>query len=128
MKRISGMLALSMIAGIAVGAFGIQTLHSQAKTPVYFVAENDVTDPEGYKTEYLPLAQASIKSYGGHYLAAGTATSFAGEPPKSRVVIHVWESMEQLQNWFNSPEYKQARKIGEKYAKFRNYAIPGISP
>jgi uncharacterized protein (DUF1330 family) len=90
----------------------------------YFVhGENDVADPEGYKTEYLPAAQASIKAHGGRYLAAGTATAFAGEPPKSRVVIHVWDSMEQLQG---SQEYKEARKIGEKYAKFRNFAIPGV--
>ncbi len=121
------MVAVSMLAGIAIGAVAIQSLHAQAKPPVYFVAENDVTDPEGYKTEYLPPAQASIKAHGGRYLAAGTATAFAGEPPKSRVVIHVWDSMEQLQGWFNSPEYRDARKIGEKYAKFRNYAIPGIS-
>ena len=117
---------VSMLAGIAAGALAIQTLYAQAKPPVYFIAENDVTAPEGYKTEYLPLAQASIKRHGGRYLAAGTATAFAGEPPKSRVVIHVWESMEQLQEWFNSPDYKEARKIGEKYAKFRNYAIPGV--
>jgi uncharacterized protein (DUF1330 family) len=35
--------------------------------------------------------------------------------------------MEQLQEWFNSPDYKEARKVGEKYAKFRNYAIPGVA-
>jgi uncharacterized protein (DUF1330 family) len=116
----------SMFAGIAIGAVALESLHAQAKAPVYFIAENDVTDPEGYKTEYLPLAQASIKAHGGRYLAAGTATSFAGEPPKSRVVIHVWESMEQLQEWFNSPDYRAARSIGKKYAKFRNYAISGV--
>ena len=116
-----------MLAGVAIGAIAILSLYAQAKPPVYFVAENDVTDPDGYKTQYLPPAQASIKAHGGRYLAAGTATAFAGEPPKSRVVIHVWDSMEQLQGWFNSPEYREARKIGEKYAKFRNYAIPGIS-
>jgi uncharacterized protein (DUF1330 family) len=115
-----------ILAGFAICGVAIQSLHAQAKPPVYFIAENDVTDPEGYKTEYLPLAQASIKAHGGRYLAAGVATSFAGEPPKSRVVIHAWDSMEQLQEWFNSPDYKAARKIGEKYAKFRNYAIPGV--
>lgn len=117
----------SMLTGIAIGAFVVQTLYAQAKSPVYFIAENDVTDPQGYKTEYLPLAQASITRHGGRYLAAGSATAFAGEPPKSRVVIHVWDSMEQLQAWFDSPDYKEARKIGERYAKFRNYAIPGVS-
>ena len=117
---------VSMLAGVAIGAVTIEGLYAQAKPPVYFVAENDVTDPAGYKTEYLPLAQASIRAHGGRYLAAGAATAFAGEPPKSRVVIHVWDSMEQLQGWFNSADYKDARQIGEKYAKFRNYAIPGV--
>ena len=116
----------SMLAGIAIGAVAIQGLYAQGKPPVYFIAENDVMDPQGYKTEYIPLAQASIKAHGGRYLAAGTATAFAGEPPKSRVVIHVWDSMEQLQGWFNSPDYKDARRIGERYAKFRNYAIEGV--
>jgi len=68
--------------------------------PFTFVAENDVTDAEGYKTQYLP--PGSIKAHGGRYLAAGTVTAFAGEPPKSRVVIRVWGSMEQLQGWFTS--------------------------
>ena len=117
---------VSTLAGIAIGAVAIQSLYAQAKPPVYFVAENDVTDPLGYKTEYIPLAQASIKAHGGRYLAAGTAIPFAGEPPKSRVVIHVWDSIEQLQGWFNSQDYKDVRKIGEKYAKFRNYAIEGV--
>ena len=118
---------VSIVATIAVGGITTQILHAQTNPPVYFIAENDVTDPEGYKTEYLPLAQASIKAHGGRYLAAGTATSFAGEPPKSRVVIHVWDSMEQLQEWFNSPDYKAARRIGEKYSKFLIYAITGVS-
>jgi uncharacterized protein (DUF1330 family) len=117
---------ISIVAGIAIGGVAIQSLHAQSKPPVYFIAENDVTNPEGYKSEYIPLAQASIKAHGGRYLAAGTATSFAGEPPKARVVIHVWDSMEQLQEWFDSPDYKTARRVGERYAKFRNYAIPGV--
>ena len=116
----------SMLAGMAIGAVGVEHLHAQANSPVYFIAENDVTDPEGYRTEYLPIAQASIKAHGGRYLAAGTAVSFAGDAPKSGVVIHVWESMDQLQGWFNSADYREARKIGEKYAKFRNFAIPSV--
>jgi len=116
-----------MIVGAGLGGAAIQGLHAQAKPPVYFVAENDVTNPEGYRTEYLPLAQPSIKAHGGRYLAAGNATALAGEPPKSRVVILVWDSMEQLQGWFNSPEYQKARKIGEQYAKYRNYAVPGVA-
>jgi uncharacterized protein (DUF1330 family) len=33
--------------------------------------------------------------------------------------------MEKLQAWYDSPEYKEIRKIGDKYAKFRTFAVPG---
>jgi uncharacterized protein (DUF1330 family) len=49
-----------------------------------------------------------------------------GEPPKSRVAIFAFDSIEQIQTFLNSPEYKELRKVGEKYAKYRNYAVPGI--
>jgi uncharacterized protein (DUF1330 family) len=120
-------IGLSLLAGVAIGAAAIQTIHAQAKPPVYFIAENELTNPEGYRKEYLPGAQAAIKAHGGRYLAAGTATAFAGDPPKGRVVILVWDSIEQVRGWFNDPEYKKARAIGEKYAKFRNYAIMGVA-
>jgi len=42
---------LSMVAGIALGAAVIQTLHAQAKPPVYMVAINEVSNQEGYTKE-----------------------------------------------------------------------------
>jgi uncharacterized protein (DUF1330 family) len=33
----------------------------------------------------------------------------------------------QLEGWFNSPEYKTIRAVGEKYAKYRNFAVPGVA-
>jgi uncharacterized protein (DUF1330 family) len=35
--------------------------------------------------------------------------------------------MEQLKGWFDSPEYREARKLGENYAKFRNFAVEGVA-
>ena len=119
-------VALSILAGAAVGAFAIQGLYAQAKPPVYFVVENEISDVQGYLKEYAARARDMIKANGGRYLAAGDATTFVGEPPKSRVAIFVFDDIQQIQTWLNSPEYKELRKVGEKYAKFRNYAVPGI--
>ena len=47
-------IALSMLAGAALGAAVIQGPHAQAKPPVYYVAEIDVTNPETYGKEYAP--------------------------------------------------------------------------
>ena len=119
-------VALSMLAGVAVGAFAIQGLYAQAKPPVYFVVENEISDVQGYLKEYAARARDMIKANGGRYLAAGDATTFVGEPPKSRVAIFVFDDLQQIQTWLNSSEYKDLRKVGEKYAKFRNYAVPGV--
>ena len=119
-------VALSMLAGVAVGALALQGLHAQAKLPVYFVVENEISDVQSYLKEYAARARDMIKANGGRYLAAGDATTFVGEPPKSRVAIFVFDDLQQIQTWLNSPEYKDIRKVGEKYAKFRNYAVPGI--
>jgi uncharacterized protein (DUF1330 family) len=75
--------------------------------------------------EYATKAVASAKASGAKFLAAGqNAVAFDGEAPK-RVVIQQWESMDKLKAWRNSPEYLENRKIGEKYAKFRAFAIEG---
>lgn len=38
----------------------------------------------------------------------------------------VFESMEKAKATFDSPAYKAAKKVGDKYAKFRVYAVEGL--
>lgn len=126
MKMILLAVPLALLAGVGIGAFGIKDLRAQPKPPIYMIADNTVTNPEGYAKEYLPLAGPSIKAHGGRYIAAGKGTPIDGEPPKGRVVILRWDSLEQLEGWRHSPEYVKARAIGEKYAKFRVFAVEGV--
>ena len=126
MKQYLG-IALGMVAGGFLGAAAVTGLHAQAKAPVYSVTEIDVTNIDAYTKEYAPLAQASIKKSGGKLLAAGQkVTSLEGAPPKARVAIQVWDSLEQVQAWRNSADYKAARMIGDKYAKFRAFTVEGL--
>src|SRR5262249_20002387 len=120
-------VAIAMIAGFGLGAFATQGLHAQGKPLIYTVTEIEITNLDAYVKEYAPLAQASIKTSGGKLLAAGQKiTTFEGTPPKSRVAIQVWDSVEAAQKWRESADYKKAREIGDKYAKFRAYAIEGL--
>jgi uncharacterized protein (DUF1330 family) len=63
--------------------------------------------------------------------AAGAAGSgvqviaIDGEAPK-RVVIYQYPSVDAVRAWRNDPAYEQVRKIGEKYAKYRTFAVEGI--
>lgn len=120
-------VALAIAASFGLGAVAIQGLHAQAKPPIYYVQQIDVSDVAAYAKEYVPLARDSIKAAGGRILSAGAKlTVIEGDPPKSRVAILVWDSMEQLQAWRDSAKLKEARKIAEKYAKFYAFTVEGV--
>ena len=119
-------IAVSMLAGAALGGAAMQALHAQAKPPVYMIAINEVSDPNGYAKEYVPPAQKSVKDHGGEYVAAGPGTQLAGNLPNGPVVILRWDSMEALQGWRNSPDFQAALRVGEKYAKFNIVAVNGV--
>jgi uncharacterized protein (DUF1330 family) len=57
---------------------------------------------------------------------AGKATPLEGEPPKSRIVVTAFDGLEKIQAWRNSEAFKESRKIGDKYAKYRSYAIEAM--
>ena len=120
-------VTVAMLAGVAIGALVVQGLHAQAKPPIYVVTEIDASNLDAYLKEYVPLAQAALKAGGGRILAAGqNITAIEGTPPKSRVAIVEWQSIEQLNAYRKSAAFADARKIGDKYAKFRSFAIEGM--
>jgi uncharacterized protein (DUF1330 family) len=120
-------IALSLLAGAALGAAAIQTLHAQAKPPVYYIAEIEITDLDGWTKEYAPKAQALIKQMGGRVLAAGQkVTSIDGAPPKQRVAVLQWDSIEQIQAWQAAPQLKELKAVREKFGKVRAFTVEGL--
>jgi uncharacterized protein (DUF1330 family) len=121
-------VTLAMLAGVGIGAVAVHGLHAQAKPPVYFISEIDVSNPDAYAKEFVPKAQAGIKAAGGRALAAGSkVTTIEGAPPKGRVVLMQWDSMEKIQAWLNDPEQQTLRKnVGDKYATFRSFTVEGV--
>ena len=125
-------IALGMLASAALGGFTVDRLHAQAQPAVYFVGEIDVTDPEGYASDYLPKAREIIKAHGGRLIAAAGAAGSGsqviavdGEAPR-RVVIYLYPSVDAVRAWRNDPAYEQVRKIGERYATYRTFAVEGL--
>jgi uncharacterized protein (DUF1330 family) len=126
--RTSTTVALALIAGFGLGAGTVGVIHAQAKPPAFVVAEIDITNVDGYMKEFSPKAQALVQKHGGRLLAASAnVMALDGQPPK-RVAVQQWESMEKVKNWWDSAEYKENRKIGDKYATFRIYAVEGRPP
>jgi len=116
-----------MLAGAVVGGAAVQALHAQAKPPVFYIGEIDVKNAEAYAKEYVPKAQATIRKAGGKILAAGSnITVIEGAPPKGRIAVIQWDSVEKIKAWRNTAEYKEARKTGDKYASFRAFVVQGV--
>jgi uncharacterized protein (DUF1330 family) len=121
--------ALALLAGAAIGAVAVQGLHAQTKAPVYVVTETDISDLDAFQKEYLPVVLPTIKAAGGRRVAAGqNIVVFEGPSPGTRVAINEFDSLEAVQAWRASADFKAARKIGDKYAKFRSFAIQGLLP
>lgn len=122
-------MGLAMFAGFGFGALAVEALHAQATPLAYVISEIEVTNPEAYRTEYLPLAQKALHASGQKMLAAGGKTvALSGEPPKSRVVVSIFENLSKAQAAYTSPDYVEARKVGDKYAKLRIFAVEGVPP
>jgi uncharacterized protein (DUF1330 family) len=120
-------VALSMLAGTALGAAAVQSLHAQAKPLGYVVAEIDVKDQEGFLKDFAPAAVKALSAAPGYKALArgGKVVGLYGDPPKNRVVINVFENLDAAVGAYNSQGYKDAKAIGDKYATFRTYAVEG---
>jgi len=121
-------VGLAAVVGFGLGGVAIQGLHAQAKPPAYAVVEIDVTNQDAFLKEYSPIAGKAITGGGGKYLArGGKNVTIEGEPVKPRTVVIQFDSIEKAQAAFTSSEYKEGRKIGDKYAKFRIWAMEGLA-
>jgi uncharacterized protein (DUF1330 family) len=121
-----------MLTGVGAFVLGlaVQGLHAQMKPPAYVVGEITVKDENGYKNEFLPATQPIIAKLGGKYVAGGfnKTVSFEGAPPPNRVIIIQFDSMDAAKAWNDNQEQKDSRKIGDKYATFRTFAVEGPMP
>ncbi|WP_274643247.1 DUF1330 domain-containing protein [Pseudomonas serbica] len=118
------------LAGLALFSTGSSLLYSAQAAAVlphaYYVAEFEVTDPEGIQP-YSTHVESTFKSYGGHFIVRGGKTiSLEGDAPKRRRVVIEFDSVEKAQAWYNSPEYTELRKIRQRSAKADVYLIEGV--
>ena len=120
--------ASALLIGVAMGALVVRTVEAQKRPPAYIVADNEVTDLDNYMKVVAPVAEKTTAEAGGRFLARGKPVSLSGDPPKGRLVIVQFENMDQLQKWWNNPEWQAAHKKGEQYAKFCDMAIEGRGP
>jgi len=125
--RTTQVIVVSIIAGIALGAGLVEALHAQSKPPAYVVGEINVTDPEGFAKDFSSLARKALAEAPGYraLVLGGKIVAIEGPAPRTRVVINVFDNLDAAVQAYNSPDFKAAKEIGDKYATFRTYAVEG---
>jgi uncharacterized protein (DUF1330 family) len=77
----------------------------------YVLALVDVKDPVRYE-DYRRLVLPTITAFGGRFVARGGRTEvLEGEWSAGRLVIVEFPSVERAKEWWNSPEYAEAKAI-----------------
>ena len=125
--KIHAIIALSLVAGASIGAGVVEGLRAEGRPPAYVVGEIDVTNQEGFAKEFGPIARKALAQAPGYkaLVLGGKTVSIAGSPPNGRVIINVFDNLDAAVAAYNSPAFKAAKKIGDKYATFRTYAVEG---
>ncbi|MEV6433675.1 DUF1330 domain-containing protein [Streptomyces anulatus] len=96
--------------------------------PAYVIVNVDVLDEE-VGLAYAPVAQMSILTYGGRYLVAGsTPKPVEGTWDSSRFMVIEFPDMDRIREWYDSPEYRQAREIREGKARVGMLFVDGAPP
>lgn len=118
-------IALSMIAGAALGGAAIQGLHAQAKPKAYTVSELETIDAQAQQT-YLPAARKAIEAAHGRALrtAAGKVVHIEGAPAPKNAAIVEWNSLDEAVAFYKSKAWTDLAPQRDKTQKtIRRYAV-----
>jgi uncharacterized protein (DUF1330 family) len=122
-------VALSMLAGVALGAVAVQGLHAQGKPKAYTISELESLDPTA-QAAFTPLAQAAMKAAGGRTLntGGGRIVGIDGPAPPKRVVINEWDSLDQATAYYKSAAWNDLAPQRDKAIKtIRRYVVEAMN-
>src|SRR5215831_2709128 len=93
-------VALSMIAGAALGGAAIQGLHAQAKLKAYSISELDVFNAEAQKAYVVGARKAIEGAHGRSLRTLGRVVEGAAAP--KNVAIVDWDSLDDALTFYKS--------------------------
>jgi uncharacterized protein (DUF1330 family) len=118
-------VALSLIAGAALGGAAIQGLHAQAKLKAYSVSEVEVTNAS-VQPGYLPDVRKAIEQAHGRALRTlnGRVVSIEGGAPPKNVAIVEWDSLDDAVAFYKSKAWTDLAPQRDKSQKtIRRYVV-----
>ena len=119
-------IALSLLAGFALGGLAVQGLHAQAKLKAYSIGEIVPIAGATISPSYLAAARKALADAGGRSMGTlkGRIFHAEGEPPPISVAMTEWDSADDARAFFQSKAWKDLAPEGEKTAKtVRRYIV-----
>lgn len=122
-------IAGAVLAGIVIATFAAKVSYAQASAeaarPAYYVADFEVTDPEGIKP-YSAQVESTFKPYGSRFIVrGGQVTQLEGQASRGRLVVIAFDSMDKAQAWYNSPAYEKLKPIRHSSGNSRVFIVEG---
>ena len=92
----------------------------------YIVGNIEVTNWDRYR-EYTKVTPGVIEKYGGKFLVrGGDMETLEGPEASQRIVLLEFPTFEKAKAFYDSPEYREARKLREGAANAQLIAIKGV--
>ena len=125
--KVNYKLAVTVLAGIALGGAAIEGLHAQLKPPTYVVvAIRSITDADGYKT-VTEKAPALVAASGGHLVVVTDKIISLDGPSPKRFVLISFDSSEKAQAWYNSVVMKEVTAVRMKSDDSLAFIVEGVA-
>ena len=95
---------------------------------VYLIIDLTVIDPDVYE-EYVERVPAVMEQYGGRYLVqSGQAVTVAGGWQPERIIVVAFDSSDQVQEFYASPEFLALAPLREQATASRIILVEGYEP
>ena len=123
-------VALSLLAGIALGGLSVQKMSAQAKLKAYSIGEIVPISGGTVSPAYLAAARKALADAGGRSMATlkGRIFHAEGGPPPVSVAMTEWDSADAAIAFFQSKAWKDLAPEGAKSATTVRRYIVEVEP
>ena len=132
MKKTKSLLLAALVgATLGLGQLSAQAqtqpaAPAAAATPAYFVAEFQVTDPEGIKP-YSAQVESTFKPFSGRYvIRGGELDVHEGFGAQGRLIMIQFDSLAQAKAWYDSPAYQSIISFRHRSGNTRAFIVEGL--
>lgn len=130
--KITNILTLLFLCAISAQAQN-EKVENSLSPKILVVLDITVNDSIMYQ-QYRIKVKPIIKKYGGKYLVRSGGMAFDKDPERkiiigegnwnpNRLIILEWDSMEELQKFINSVEYKKVAELRKKSASTKSVIV-----